>query len=99
VSVHLFPSRRTCEICGDSEAAGNRWHRPVRNANVLAISQSLYVKIGSDRGRVVPVPRVHVCEKCLVLASQPGKESETLGRLLVGMAVSRYSVITGGSQA
>jgi len=93
MTIRLFPSVRTCEICGDSEPVGNRWHKPIRKASVVALNVSIYRKVGTDRGQVASALGVRVCEKCLVLASRPGKESEQLGMLLVAATLSRYGVM------
>lgn len=95
MTVKLFPARRVCEICGDSEAVGGRWHKPARDAHVVALNVTIYRRL-TDRGQLATAAGVRVCEKCLVLASQPGGESEYLGRLLVAATISRYSVMTKG---
>jgi len=96
MNLRLFPARRACEICGDSELPANRWHKPARDAQVAALSVTIYRRIASDRRQLATAAGVRICEKCLVLASQPGRESEQLGKLLVAAAVSRYSVMTRG---
>ncbi len=92
----LFPTRRTCLICGASEAVRNRWHKPTREAFVAAINVTIWRRRTDDRQQMATSSAVHVCERCLVLASQSGKEMEALGRALVGAAVSRYSVMAKG---
>jgi hypothetical protein len=96
VTLRLFPSRRECEICGEGEPVSGRWHKPKREAPVAAINVTIYRRVGTDRRQLATAARVRVCEKCLILASQPSKEAETLGKLLVASAVSRYSVMTKG---
>lgn len=96
MTVRLFPARRECEICGDGEPASGRWHKPAREAAVAALNVTIYRRVGNDRRQLATAARVRVCEKCLVLSSQPGMQAQKLGELLVASAVSRYSVMTKG---
>lgn len=95
-TLTLFPSRRACEVCGDSEAVPNRWHKPEREASIAALNVTIYRRVSSDHRQLATAAGVRVCEKCLVLSSMPGKVADTLGALLVAAIVSRYSVMTKG---
>jgi hypothetical protein len=96
MTVALFPARRVCEICGDSEAVADRWSKTPREAHVAALNTTIYRRIGHDRRQLATAAGVRVCEKCIVLASQPGRECDQLGRLLVTAIIRRYSVMTRG---